>query len=160
MIEVITAVAKTETEGVRIFLAGGITNCKNWQADLIKKMKEQNIDEGIDLPILLFNPRRENFPIDDPNASREQIEWEFNELRDAHIIIFWFSKGSLNPIVLYELGMWGNSRGIPIVVGIDEGYERQQDVEIQTMLARDDVTIVYSLDDMVKEVNDILGEIA
>ena len=30
--------------------------------------------------LVVFNPKRENFPIDDPNAAYEQIAWEFSWL--------------------------------------------------------------------------------
>ena len=87
----------------KIFLAGGISNCPDWQAEMIEKLKV------------------------------------------ANLIVFWFSKGSLNPIVLYELGMWGNSRAVTTVVGIDPEYERKQDVIIQTKLAKGDHQICNSL---------------
>lgn len=87
------------------------------------------------------------------NAFIEQISWEFEKLKIADMIIFWFSRGSLNPIVLYELGMWGNSRNYTqIIIGIDEGYERRQDVIIQTTLARPEVLIVNSLEKMVEKI--------
>jgi len=156
MITVVTAPETIPTDGFKIFLAGGITNCPNWQKELIEKMEKQ---ETGDAEVYLFNPRRENFPIDDPNASKEQITWEFEALREADMIIFWFSKGSDNPIVLYELGMWGNSRDTLIAIGIDEGYSRKQDVEIQTMLARDDVAIVYTLDEVVKQIVETVDEV-
>ena len=138
-------------ENVKLFLAGGISNCPDWQAVLIEDIK--------DIPNLtVYNPRRKNFPIGDPNAAEQQITWEFNHLRDADIVIFWFSKGSLNPIVLYELGMWGNSNNRPMIVGIDEGYERKQDVEIQTRLSRPEVPIVYSLEEMSERIYELLGK--
>lgn len=129
---------------VKLFLAGGISNCPDWQKDLIEKLK--NFPK-----LTIYNPRRENFPIGDKDAAEEQITWEFNHLRDANIIIFWFSRGSLNPIVLYELGRWGNSSNIPILIGIDPEYERKQDVIIQTQLSRPEVPIYESLDEIVEE---------
>ena len=101
----------------------------------------------------IYNPRRENFPIDDPNASEEQITWEFKHLSSSDIISFWFSKGSLNPIVLFELGKYGlSSTNKKILVGIDPGYERTQDVEIQTKLSRPDIKIVYSLGGLASQI--------
>ena len=138
------------SENKKVFLAGGISNCPDWQAEIIKKLK--------DFPgITLYNPRRANFPMDDPNAAEEQITWEYEKLKAADIIVFWFSRGSLNPIVLYELGRWGNSTAKTIVVGIDEGYERRQDVEIQTRLSRRSEFPFYnSLDEVVKAVKEFL----
>jgi hypothetical protein len=126
---------------IKLFLAGGITNCPDWQSELIKKLKK--------FPNLtIYNPRRANFPIGDIQAADEQVTWEFDHLREANIIIFWFSKGSLNPISLYELGMWGNSRETAILIGVDPDYERKQDVIIQTALARPEVEIYNSLDEI------------
>jgi len=116
-------------KGVKIFLAGGIANCPDWQSEIIELLKDEE-------NVILYNPRRANFPMDDPNVVKQQITWEYDRLKEADIIIFWFSRGSLNPIVLYELGMWGNSRPEKIsIIGCDPGYERIQDVEIQSRLA-------------------------
>jgi hypothetical protein len=132
-----------------LFLAGGITNCPNWQQDLIELLKDER-------DLIVYNPRRANFPIHDPNAAKKQIAWEYQYLKHCDMISFWFSRGSLNPIVLYELGMHGNSSDKIIFIGIDEGYERKQDVEIQTKLARPDIKIVYSLEDMAKKIQKVL----
>lgn len=138
------------SENKKVFLAGGITNCPDWQAEMIEKLKYVR-------GITLYNPRRANFPMDDPNAAEEQITWEYEKLKAADIIVFWFSRGSLNPIVLYELGKWGNSTSKSIVVGIDEEYERRQDVEIQTRLARKSEFPFYnSLDDVAEAVTGFL----
>jgi len=152
IVEAVNEVYSVENnENVKLFLAGGISNCPDWQAVLIDDIKA--------IPNLtVYNPRRKNFPIGDPNAAEQQITWEFNHLRDADVVIFWFSKGSLNPIVLYELGMWGNSNNRPMIVGIDEGYERKQDVEIQTRLSRPNIPIVYSLEEMSEKIYDLLGQ--
>jgi len=144
MIRVFEAVTKRSGNGYRLFIAGGVTNCPDWQAELIKKLMNSEIDVDVDI----YNPRRKNFPIRDKNASHEQIMWEYDRLKNADMISFWFSRGSLNPISLYELGMWGNSRNSNIVVGVDEEYERIPDVLIQTKLARPDVTVMLSLDQL------------
>lgn len=137
-----------------IFLAGGITNCPDWQQQAIEYFKQI---EAYDFT--LYNPRRENFPINDPNASEQQIVWEFNHLRDADVIIYWFAPGSLNPIVLYELGMWGNSSDKPIFIGCDPEYSRIQDVVIQTKLARPEQFIYSDLSEMCNDVMKyIIGE--
>jgi len=132
-----------------LFLAGGITNCPDWQQDLIKLLKDQD-------DLVIYNPRRKNFPIHDPNAAKQQITWEYDYLKQCDMISFWFSKGSLNPIVLYELGMHGNSSDRLIFVGMDTEYERKQDVIIQTKLARPEIKIVYSLEDLAKQIQNIL----
>lgn len=154
MINIFEAVTKEQGRGLRIFLAGGITNCPDWQSELIEILKASDIKTDLDI----YNPRRKNFPIHDKKAAEEQIKWEFDRLKSAYMRIFWFSKGSLNPIVLYELGMWGNSRNAPIIIGLDGGYERRQDVIIQTMLARLCVLIVCSLESMALEIKNVVDE--
>jgi len=146
IIEAPNEVYSLENNGnVKMFLAGGITNCPDWQKEVLDQLK--------DIPNLtIYNPRRANFPIGDPNAAEQQITWEFNHLRDADIIIYWFSRGSLNPIVLFELGKWGLSSQRPILIGLDPEYERQQDVRIQTQLARPEITIFDSLDEIIDAV--------
>ncbi len=153
MINVFEAITKESGNGFKIFLAGGITNCPNWQSDLITKLRGSNITIDIDI----YNPRRENFPINDPKASYEQILWEFDKLKSADMIVFWFSRGSSNPIVLYELGMWGNSRTTSIIIGIDNEYERKQDVIIQTNLARSELPLLCSLDRIVEEIENVIS---
>jgi len=148
MINVFEAITKEYGNGFKIFLAGGITNCPDWQSDLIAKLRGSDIIRDLDI----YNPRRKNFPIHDPNASMEQIKWEFEKLKNADMIIFWFSCGSLNPIVLYELGMWGNSRITPIIIGTDNEYERKRDIIIQTNLARPELPLLCSLDAIVEEI--------
>lgn len=139
---------------LKVFLAGGISNCPNWQEEMIDLIDRYYYDNEL----TIYNPRRKKFPMDDPNAAEEQITWEYEHLKEADIIIFWFSRGSLNPIVLYELGQWGNSGNKPIIIGIDPEYERAQDVIIQTSLSRCDVPIVNSLKEVVKNLRIIIDE--
>jgi hypothetical protein len=130
---------------IKLFLAGGITNCEWWQTELIELIK------GADI-LTVYNPRRKNFPIHDPHAAEEQITWEHNHMVNSDMISFWFSKGSLNPIVLLELGKYCLATKKKVFVGIDPGYERTQDVVIQTKLSRPDVRIVYSLVDLASQI--------
>lgn len=135
---------KAGTKG--IFLAGGITGCPNWQSEIVEQLKSSGLTN-----VVLFNPRREHFPIDDPSAAREQITWEYDYLRKADAILFWFPCETICPIVLYELGAWSMSDK-PIFVGVHPDYQRRQDVEIQTGLARPEVEIVYSLGELVDQI--------
>lgn len=130
---------KLELDCTSIFLAGGITNCPDWQQEMRKLL------ENTDLALL--NPRRANFPIDDPSAANKQIEWEHDHLRIADAILFWFPHETLCPIVLYELGAWSMTDKL-IFVGVHPEYKRRRDVEIQTRLVRPDVEVVYSLEDL------------
>jgi len=100
---------------------------------------------------VLFNPRRDNFPIHDPNASNEQIKWEFDRLQIMDIFSMFFCAGeSDQPICMYELGRnlmtmhvrfpddWENR----VVITCDEGYRRKQDVVIQTGLASENIEVI------------------
>jgi len=139
-------VATTE---LSVFLAGGITGCPDWQQDMRKLLQ--------DTDLILFNPRRANFPIGDPGAALEQIAWEHYHLRTASAILFWFPRETLCPIVLYELGAWSMADK-PIFVGVHPDYPRRKDVEIQTQLVRPEVKVVYSLEDLAQQVRKGLGD--
>lgn len=133
-----------------VFMCGGITNCPDWQQDFVKLMEPQS--RGT-----LFNPRRADFPIGDPNAAKEQITWEFNALNGAHMYIFWFSDATIQPIVLFELGArlaerrkdrYSGRVASTILIGIEEGYTREQDVRIQTELVDPAIPIVRTLEEL------------
>ena len=121
-----------------LFMGGGITNCPDWQAEMKDRLK--------DLDIVLINPRRANFPINDPEAAREQIIWEHERLKAASAISFWFPSETLCPITLYELGSWTPTNK-KLFIGAHPEYKRRQDVIIQTDLVR----IGTPIHDTVKE---------
>jgi hypothetical protein len=126
-----------------VFLAGGITGCPDWQAEAIDILAESDL--------VLLNPRRKDFPIHDPTAAQHQIEWEHNHLRRATARLFWFPCETLCPIVLYELGAWSMT-ALPMFVGVHPQYQRRQDVEIQTSLARPNVRVVDDLGELCRQV--------
>jgi len=149
-----------DQEGKCLFLGGGITNCPQWQKEVITLLKNTDL--------IVFNPRRENFPIKDPNASYEQIQWEYDHFELCKLILFWFSRGSLNPIVLFEYGRWSYISyhffqfGKKVFVGIDPEYERKQDVEIQTKLldpTEKVLKIVYSLEELANQIIEYRSQI-
>lgn len=126
-----------------LFLAGGITDCPDWQQEMVEQLK--------DTSLILFNPRRASFPIADTHAAHTQIEWEHRHLRKANAISFWFPCETLNPIVLYELGAWSMTNK-KLFVGCHPAYQRIQDVRIQTALARPDVHIVASIEELAQAI--------
>jgi hypothetical protein len=136
----------------KLFLAGGITGCPDWQGDVIAC-----IQKLADNPIwqtphgLVLNPRRPNFPIDDKSASYEQIAWEVFAMRQADVTAFWFPKETLCPITLLEYGrqLEGAKR---LIVGVHPDYARRRDVEIQTQLLRPDVKVGTDFLNFVNEV--------
>ena len=126
-----------------LFLAGGITDCPDWQQELVRLLR--------DTDLILLNPRRANFPMTDPTAANQQIDWEHRHLRLADAISFWFCAEAMQPITLYELGAWSMTDK-PLFVGVHPDYSRRQDVEIQTKLVRPDVKIVYALSDLANQI--------
>jgi hypothetical protein len=133
-----------------IFLAGTIQGSADWQAEIVKALS--NFD------VVVFNPRRKDFPIHDPSAAQEQITWEFDMLKRADMISFWFAPETLGPIVLLEYGRWTGTQK-PIVTGMDPKYPRRQDVEIQTKLIRPEIPITYSMEDFTDAISAMINQI-
>ncbi len=130
-------------KGKSLFLAGGITGCVNWQAELVELLKEEKI--------VLLNPRRKKFEVEDSIIEEEQIKWEFEHLKKADMVSFWFTEETLCPITLYELGKQ-SALDKPIFIGIHPNYKRKRDVEIQTKLIRPEIKIVYSLRELAGQI--------
>lgn len=126
-----------------VFLAGGITGCGDWQQALRGLLA--------DSALALINPRRASYDFGDPAAAALQIGWEFRHLRAATMISFWFAAEQLQPISLYELGAWSMSQK-PIFVGVDPRYPRRQDVILQTRLARPEVAVASSLEELAQQI--------
>jgi len=104
--------------------------------------------------MVLINPRRAKW---DPSInSLEQITWEFEHLRKAKAIMFWFPSETLCPITLYELGAWtilSSQTPTKLFVGCHEKYARKEDVIIQTKLANPSVAV---REDLQTVINDII----
>ncbi len=126
-----------------LFLAGGISNCSNWQLDLVRLLEDTNL--------IILNPRRKNFQMDEPNIEEEQIIWEYNHLKKASAVSFWFPHETLCPITLYELGKQ-SILDKPLFIGIHPEYKRKKDVEIQNGLIRPEIKVVYSLEDLAAQI--------
>ena len=158
--KVITAIEnyKKLNNDILCFLAGGITNCVEWQDKVINDLQNENFDNNL----VLLNPRRKNFPINDPNASLEQIQWEFNWLEQCDIFSMYFDgpTKSDQPICFYELGRniermkqkFPNDWNKRIVISVNSNFKRISDVIIQTKLATFDlikVNISDSYEDII-----------
>lgn len=135
MIDVLTAPNINDAKYISVFLAGGITGCPNWQKEVIKNLEAEDIS--------VYNPRQEHFNVTDKSASYKQIVWEYERLEKSDIFSMYFCGGSsIQPICMYELGRnivrmqnrfpsdWENR----IVVSVEDGYQRAQDVIIQVEL--------------------------
>lgn len=138
MVQVITAPSNQKAKFISVFLAGGITNCKEWQKEVINEISSYENNN-----ITLFNPRQENFDITDKSASYKQILWEYKRLEKMDIFSMYFcNDNSDQPICMYELGRnivrmqnrFPNDWEKRIIISIEKGYKRSQDVIIQTQL--------------------------
>jgi hypothetical protein len=110
-----------------LFLGGGITSCPAWQAHIVELLK--------DLPIVVLNPRRADFDVNDPGMEVAQITWEHRHMQKADAILFWFPCETLCPITLYELGKWVGSDK-RLFIGHHPDYQRRNDLRIQVGLVR------------------------
>lgn len=125
-----------------VFLAGGFTGCSNWQIELAKMLRNTNY--------VVLNPRRKTI-VDSPESAEIQINWEFEYLRKADLISFWFCNNAIQPIALFELGAWSGNKDPAVVIGVEPGYPRALDIRIQMgLLGRN--RIVSTLEDLAKEI--------
>lgn len=127
-----------------IFLAGGISGVVPWQREAIGQL------EAV-WPVI-YNPRRDDFPMGDDEEGRRQIRWEYDHLRLADVILFWFSYETLQPIALFELGHWA-AHSKPIVVGAHPGFQRRFDVVEQLALARPGLSVHADLRSLCADAN-------
>lgn len=142
---------RTMLEETPIFLAGGISNCPDWQKEFIARFKD------MDDNFILMNPRRAAFDITNENMSEFQIEWEFKHLHQVEpaAIVFWFPYHTLCPITLYELGMqMGNQSPFhtKIFIGCHPSYPRFFDIKKQVSLVKPHVKVHDNFDDLVSEI--------
>lgn len=126
-----------------IFLAGGISGCLDWQQDMVRLLTDTHL--------VLLNPRRQDFPADNPAAAEAQIRWEVDHLRLANEVLFWFPSETLCPITLYELGSWAMTDKT-IYVGVHPDYQKRFDLEVQLKLVRPMLEIASSLEELAQQV--------
>ena len=149
MIEIVQAPNKKPLENfndnIKLFIAGGISNCPNWQNDLITKLTTEPLLKKYErIKITIFNPRAKEIP-----EENTQIEWEYDRLKISDIVSFWFSEGSLNPITLFEYG--SNFRNKNIVVGCHPNYQKINNVKVQTQLEKPNQKVNENFDDFYNE---------
>jgi Nucleoside 2-deoxyribosyltransferase like len=120
--------AKLNTQ---IFLAGGISNCPNWQDIVVTLVNTDRYD--------LINPRRKGHFETWGDIAAEQIAWEHDALNRCTAVLFWFPKDTLCPITLFEIGKQLAYVGQEVVdrrliIGWDPEYARAFDLEQQIKL--------------------------
>ena len=124
-----------------IFLAGGIIGCPDWQTEMTERLSDTNL--------VVLNPRRANFPDHacEPYATTIQIKWEFDNLRTADMVLFWFPKEGLCQTSLYELGSQVMMNK-PLFIGVEHGYVKAGGIKKQMALVRPEVPVVNNLEDL------------
>ena len=129
-----------------VFLAGGITGvAERWHRRAIAAL------ESAAEPLVILNPNRAAFPIDDPGAGWEQVSWEQHHLHLATVTLFWFAASdaavTTQPIAMFELGQ-ALGEGRQIVVGAHPDYPREADVHMLCQLARPGMPVFSDLEDV------------
>ena len=132
-----------------VFLAGGISDCPDWQKEAVKLLKEECAPF---CNLVVYNPRQDVYR-DNEEVAKKQIEWEDWALCHADAVIFWFPNQTLCPITLYELGKMANTDK-PIFVGCDKDYKRYFDVFNQLSLIRPEVKFRTNLRHIVIDFRD------
>ena len=137
--KVLTAIDELDNETIyhldreyhTVFLAGGISNCSDWQSEAIEYLNNSKYTNNV----ILFNPRRKSFDINNPEDSIIQIAWEHKYLQLAKHIIFWFTEETLCPITLFEYGkalVTSKYCKKYIYIGTHPEYQRRLDLVEQT----------------------------
>lgn len=156
---------------ISVFLAGGISDCWNWQEAVINKLREME-ENGYDMrSLVVFNPRRPSFDVGNPGDTTKQINWEYYWLDCCDIFSMYFCNSeSVQPICMYELGRnllkksndWeddGNCYCSSVLISIEKGYKRTDDVLIQTELATSGLIRPYVYEDPNKAVTELAARI-
>lgn len=110
-----------------VFLLGGITGCRDWQAEAVTLLRGSGL--------VVINPRQPNYPADDEHAHARQVAWENVHLYPAAWppmrLVYFPEAISDQPIAWYELG--ASRHGIaPTAIGSDPDFHRRRDLIEQT----------------------------
>lgn len=131
-----------------IFLAGGVTYSPNWQKEALEMLA--------DTDLIVANPRRDEIVSAVGDTARRQIIWEFENLKSAKVVLFWFPNAE-TIITFLELGK-ELARKSNIVVGVDPDYNRRFDIETQVRLELPRAVIYTTLDETVRAAVELCGE--
>lgn len=103
--KVFKAPHRDETKApIKIFLAGSIEMgvAEDWQTRVTNELKKYDV--------VLYNPRRDDWDSSwkqDPTKGtdfHEQVEWEWDHIKEADLVLFYFDEKTKSPITLLELG--------------------------------------------------------
>lgn len=132
-----------------IFLAGGVTYSPNWQKEALEML--------VDTDLVVANPRRDEIISAIGETARQQIVWEFENLKSAKVVLFWFPNAE-TIITFLELGK-ELARKSNIVVGVDPDYSRRFDIETQVYLESPDAVIYSTLGETVQAAARLCGKV-
>lgn len=132
-----------------IFLAGGVTYSPNWQKEALEMLA--------DTDLIVANPRRDEIVSAVGDTARRQIIWEFENLKSAKVVLFWFPNAE-TIITFLELGK-ELARKSNIVVGVDPDYSRRFDIETQVYLESPDAVIYSTLGETVQAAARLCGKV-
>ena len=119
--------------------------------------RQSVIESLADLPIVIANPRRDDWDstwrqsINEPRL-REQVLWELKAMECARVIAVYFVPETQAPISLMELGLHANSGRM--LVCCPDGFYRKGNVEIVAF--RYGVPLFEQLDPFVSELRERL----
>lgn len=132
-----------------IFLAGGVTYSPDWQKEALEML--------VDTDLVVANPRRDEIVSAVGDTVRRQIIWEFENLKSAKVVLFWFPNAE-TIITFLELGK-ELARKSNIVVGVDPDYNRRFDIETQVYLESPDAVIYSTLGETVQAAARLCGKV-
>ena len=132
-----------------ILLAGGVTYSPNWQKEALEML--------VDTDLVVANPRRDEIIFAIGETARQQIVWEFENLKSAKVVLFWFPNAE-TIITFLELGK-ELARKSRIVVGTDPNYNRRFDIETQVYLESPDAAIYSTLGETVQAAARLCGKV-
>lgn len=131
---------------ISFFLAGGITNWRDW------------IKDRMDGNESFFNS-----VIVDPNDRWYDVdlttEWEFEALHYSDIVVFWFPKDAANVVTMFELGWICRDHLNKVVVGCDPEFKYYKNIVAELKQLRPDVTVVTSLQEVLDAMSTAADEL-
>lgn len=119
---------------IAVFLAGGISDCDNWQNVVIDYIKSHAESHYLD-NLVILNPRGDESKI---LSFDEKQVWDFDNLNEADIVSFYFCKNATQSTSMYELGrhlaLYGCGYHDKIVVSIESGFKKENVLNDQCQL--------------------------
>lgn len=110
-----------------LFLGGSI------EMDKAERWQDEFVAALADLPVIIYNPRRDNWDSSIPQEAdnpqfNEQVTWELNRQAESSLIVYYFCPGTMSPITLLELGLFAGRKNV--IVGCPPGFWRKGNVDI------------------------------